>query len=139
MSRLKLMTLLLPIAVLALAIGGPGCGGSSAAPVCPRAQMPDDSVWREVSVAFNESIRLAQAGQGEAAVEAFFTSGHDPLHLITAALCSEDEKRSRRLTELIDDFHFDFDPEDPRGLAKMLTDMRTVFVEAADARGSQLD
>jgi hypothetical protein len=115
-----------------------GCSSGTSGANCPVATMPADAVWRDTMQSLEESIRLAEAGRGKEAIDLFFGESHDNLHLIAAALCATDEKRARSLNDAIEDFHFEFDPDDSRALRQLFVRVHHELSAAAEKRGVTL-
>jgi hypothetical protein len=127
--------LVISLAILSIALQG--CGGAGGS-VCPPGAALTDSDWRAGLETLDESIRLAEAGDGQGASRVFFSSSHDLSHRAVVTACPHAEAVAKDLSTTLDDFHFQFQPDDSAVMKAELSKVRQKYIQAAAATGIRL-
>lgn len=114
-----------------------GCGGKAAS--CPFGEPLVAADWRAGLRSLDEAIGLAAAGDGRAASDLFFATGHDFTHRAVVTSCPQDRGAAKALSSALDEFHLDFVPEDARLMQAELSRIRELHLAAARAAEFSLD
>jgi hypothetical protein len=135
MSRGRKLGLLACGLLLALAaVLLQSCSGE-ATPNCPTGSSLNSEEWNEGRALLEESVSLADSGDGKAATGLFFATGHDLAHRATVAACASDYEAAESLSRALDDFHFEYDPDDAPRMKALLSNVLDMYLSAARAAG----